>query len=272
MSMFALTVAVGGFLLLFSLLLFLVLWLRRRKVKKKKTKLASAGTATPKRDWVWKLFVVLGVLAASAAFGTWGIPLLITLWQSHGVEWWAARPDIDISGFADETLKFFASPAGVVLGTALLWWMTWFLWQKRKTWHAVKFVLPLFFIATAVGLYLSIPRISYLGAELGERYLSPYGPRVRIVERRVTEERESKWQPFEVTATPRQFNKNGERRWIMDHPAGCIYIRLAKWTGRSHEIFGPYCDNGGPDNEIPAGAEWVWSAEGKPFQAMLKLY
>lgn len=77
------------------------------------------------------------------------------------------------------------------------------------------------------------------------------------------------WQPITISSTPLRFNENGVHVWDMDHPMGCIFIQLAPWAGGTQH--GPYCDNGGPDNTVPNGAEWVWSDDGTTFQAMLIL-
>ncbi len=79
----------------------------------------------------------------------------------------------------------------------------------------------------------------------------------------------NKWIPLEVGPVPKRFNKKGVCRWKMEHPLGCINVKLAGWNGGTELT--DLCDNGGPDIELPVGGEWVWSANGHTFPAMLKL-
>ena len=265
---------VGGIVGLITLLAIIVM-VRRGKTEGPKETPAEETPAdpTPRREAAlprrksWKWLVGFALLI--------GIAIGVTSWLGviPWAEWWTNRPDVNVSSFINETwAALAASNLVIVFLAAILFGITWMAWRKRKAWWAAPIWLPLLAVITALAIVTAAPRVYPIFLELEAR-VSPFGPRTRVVYTPSEEPQCSeRWKPFPVTTSPQKFNENGACKWDMDHPAGCIYIRLAAWTGNNRKTLGPFCDNGGPNNVVPKGAEWVWSASGRPFPTVVKLF
>lgn len=79
------------------------------------------------------------------------------------------------------------------------------------------------------------------------------------------------WEVVTVGPNPVQINPGASYKSRIRHPAGCIYMRRAVWTGDNRR-YGPICDAGTQALQIaPNDVEWIWSSDGRTFQASVRL-